>query len=563
MFKKLICLVATVAVFAFTLSACANPKTDASGSNSSTDSSTTTVDKSSNEQNASANQSNSGSNGNAQSSLFVNFGNDVEGYADQDRLTEAYTLGAFTLNPRCKFTATAGEQRLDGMTFKMACQFGSTTAPTSQSSIAFSAKSGNKLLVYAMIGSSSAESASLKLIDSAQNEVKTTIMTPAFSKYEIDLLADGTFYLCSGDVSINVYGIDLLAGASSLPDSSKPSDSSSSSNSSSGGSYTEAQKAVILKADNAITWQIPNNGGWDKAYDMHISKARTTEKYNAGSGWTAKGGGYLGIIDNGATYSHMDIIAQAYQITKGEKYKKSLQNALGFLKNLQTAKGGFTQVYPKRGNYSDYVTFNDDAMVNVMQRLRTIYQNKSPYTDVFTQTERDEAKTMFDKGVDYILKSQIVINGEKSAWCSQHDPSTYEPKEGREYERPSVSGSESIGVITLLLSLTDNQQAVEAGMSALRWFDAHKLENKAFSSAGVNNSVTGEMEYIYDKNGSTIWYRFYDLNGKGFFSDRKSNSKWSSYNGYFYDIAEISEERRLGYSWMGTWPQKLIAQYLK
>ncbi|MGN0819436.1 MAG: pectate lyase [Christensenellaceae bacterium] len=562
MLKKLICYIAMLAISVATISACSGPKGTESGKDSGSvaDSDVSSGEADSSVSNGGGSTSDSGSNGNAQSSLFVNFGNDVEGYADQDRLTEAYALGAFTLNPKCKFTATTGEQRLDGITFKMACQFGASSTPTSQASIAFSAKSGNKLIVYAMIGSLSAESANLKLIDSSQNEVISIVMTPAFSKYQIDLVSDGTFYLCSGDVSINVYGIDLLAGSSSLPDSS---DSSGSSSSSDSGSYTEAQKAVILKADNAITWQIPDNGGWDKAYDMHISKARTTEKYNAGSGWTAKGGGYLGIIDNGATYSHMDVIAQAYQITKGEKYKKSLQNALGFLKNLQTAKGGFTQVYPKRGNYSDYVTFNDDAMVNVMQRLRTIYQNKAPYTDVFTQTERTDAKNMFDKGVDFILKSQIEINGEKSAWCAQHDPTTYEPKEAREYERPSVSGSESIGVIGLLLSLTDNQQAVEAGMAALRWFDAHKLENKAFSSAGVKNSATGEIEYIYDKNGSTIWYRFYDLNGKGFFSDRKSNSKWSSYNGYFYDITEISEERRVGYSWMGTWPQKLIAQYLK
>lgn len=336
--------------------------------------------------------------------------------------------------------------------------------------------------------------------------------------------------------------------------------------------YTDEQKAVLLKADNAITWQIPNVGGWDKDYANHIKTPRGDQPYNKKSGWLTKDGGYLGTIDNDATYSHMYIIAEAYEISKDQKYKDSFDFALEFLDHLQTEKGGFTQVYPERGNYSDYVTFNDDAMANVMKMLKKMYKAEAPFKSILNDEERQTVKKMFDDGIDYILKSQIIVNGEKSGWCAQHDPETYEARHGREYERASISGSESMGVIELLLEQTENQKCIDAGMAALRWFDAHKLVDKAFDKNGKVNAETGKLEYIYTKSGSTIWYRFYDLNGVGFFSDRATftdesgnkvpNEAYNACDGYFYDVSQISEERRKGYSWMGTWPKNLIEKYL-
>lgn len=502
----------------------------------------------------------------SQKEIFLNVGVDIVDYVNQDKLTINYKIKGFTLISGGKFTSTSGAKELDSISFPMAYQMGATGTPFTNKGIVFNANKGNKVVVYTVIGSSSATSGKLNL-STPTGIVNTIIIEPAFQKYEFEIPSSGEFAISSGDVSINVYGIKLVGDnlvETSANNGSSNSSNSSNSSSGSNGNYTTAEQAILTKADNAITWQIPDVGGWDKAYDTHIAKPRGTAKYNASSGWTAKGGGYLGTIDNGGTYKHMNIIAQAYQINKDAKYLNSVKQAIGFFKNLQTEKGGFTQVYPKRGNYSDYVTINDDAMTSVMRELKTIYENKLPYKDMFTETERTEIKGMFDKAVDYLLKSQIVIKGEKAGWCAQHDPLTYEPKEAREYERPSVSGSESIDVIKLLLSLTDNQQAVDAGMAALRWFDSHKLENKGYNNKGVVNAQTGETEYIYDLQGSTIWYRFYDLEeGKGFFSDRKSNEKWADYNGYFYDIKEISEERRTGYSWMGKWAQSLIDQYLK
>ncbi len=497
---------------------------------------------------------------------YINFGKDVEGFVNQDKVSGLYKIGIYTLTDGAKFTSTAGEKALDGETFPMACQLGASVSPFSSRSITFNAKTSGKITVYALVGSSGKTLGQIQLYDSTPKMVSSTDITDVFAKHEIEITAPGEYALMPTAVaSINIYAIAFSGEAVSNDNSGD----SGSSGDSGDGSLSATEKAIVTKANNAITWQIPEVGGWDKGYDLHTKQPRGTSNYNQSSKWTAKGGGYMGTIDNGGTYSHMETIAQAYSITGEQKYKDSFAQAIGFLKNLQTEKGGFAQVYPKRGNYSDYVTFNDDAMVSVMKLLRNVYEKKAPYTNIVDDTTRAEIKAMFDKGIEYILASQIEVQGVKAGWCAQHDPITYEPKEAREYERPSISGSESVGIIELLMSLTDNQVAQEAGLAAVRWFDEHKLVDKAFSKNGVTNATTGVVEYIYDKPGSVIWYRFYDLNGIGFFGDRRIfedktlNEKWDVCNGYFYDVAEISEERRTEYSWMGNWPKSVIDKYLK
>ncbi len=504
-------------------------------------------------------ENSSGSNSEQPTELsnYINFGKDVEGYVNQDKVSGLYKIGIYTVTNNAKFTSTAGEKTLDGETFPMACQLGASASPFSTRSITFTAKTSGKITIYAIVGSSGVALGKIQLFNSSYQVVSSIDITDQFNKYEIEITAPGEYALMpTGAASINIYAIAFSGEAVS-------NDNLGDGGSSGDGSLSATEQAIVTKANNAITWQIPDVGGWDKAYDLHVSRERGTSNYNQSSGWTAQGGGYMGTIDNGGTYSHMETIAQAYSITGDQKYKDSFAQAIAFLKNLQTEKGGFTQVYPKRGSYSDYVTFNDDAMVSVMKLLRNVYENKTPYTNIVDEAGRAEIKAMFDKGIEYILASQIEVQGVKAGWCAQHDPVTYEPKEAREYERPSISGSESVGIIELLMSLTDNQAAQEAGLAAVRWFDEHKLVDKAFSKNGVKNATTGVVEYIYDKPGSTIWYRFYDLNGVGFFSDRKSSAKWEEYNGYFYDPAEISEERRTGYSWMGNWPSAVIDKYLK
>lgn len=155
---------------------------------------------------------------------------------------------------------------------------------------------------------------------------------------------------------------------------------------------------------------------------------------------------------------------------------------------------------------------------------------------------------MLEKGTDYIIKAQIKSGGKKAAWCAQHDPKTYEPRPARAYEPISISGSESVEIIKFLLNQWHNKYAVKAGEDALSWLYENRVQNTRY------NSKTSP--YFIPKDGSTIWYRFYEIGTDvGIFGDRDGL--------VYYDIKEISEERRTGYSWAGTWPSDLIKVYKK
>lgn len=477
-------------------------------------------------------------------SVYFKNMNDVTEYANGDALSAAYRLGKFTILPEAKFTA-ASTKTLDGIDFIKAYKVSSSDSPTTKKSIFFETLSEGTLTVYLQKGSSNASSATIQMFNKKGELIYSEqLAETGFHKHVIEIPEAGGYYITSASgSSINVYGLALQAELSEEV------------------AYTEYEKQIIAKADNVLTWQMPN-GGWDKAYDEHCASPRGSLAYNYYSGWRDPKGNPIATIDNGATYTHMRLVAQAYKITGEQKFMDSMLSTMDFFECLQTSSGGFTQVYPKRGNYSDDITLNDHAMSEVLKLLKEIYTNSGDFEDIFDEDVRAEAKTMFDKGIDFLLLAQVEIDGVKTGWAAQYDPDTLEPSWAREFEPPSIASVESSRVIELLINLEDNQAAVDAGMQALRWFDSKKIVDVAYNNKGVIDEATGETVYFYESKGSVIWYRFYDLQGRGFFGDRKTNPNYTANGGYFYDITEISEERRLGYGWITNTLQKYIDKYL-
>ncbi|WP_018930363.1 pectate lyase [Gracilibacillus lacisalsi] len=299
---------------------------------------------------------------------------------------------------------------------------------------------------------------------------------------------------------------------------------------------------AVEEADNLLTWQM-DHGGWTKNWP-HIY-TRPWDGKESRSEWV-NDGVELGTIDNDATISELQYLAEVYQETKDPRYKESIEKGLDFLFKLQYETGGFAQVYPERGNYSDYVTFNDEAMINVLELLDLVAEQRYPFdSDLISEEYVIKSQESIELGIDYILNAQIEVDGKLTAWCAQHDPYTYEPKEARSYEHPSISGSESVGIVRYLLSRPQTEEINEAVLAALEWFDEVKLENTRYVSGDPNN------EYFVEDPNSTAWYRFYEIGtNKPIFSGRDGVIK--------HDIMEIEAERRDGYSWGGHWATQLL-----
>jgi hypothetical protein len=107
------------------------------------------------------------------------------------------------------------------------------------------------------------------------------------------------------------------------------------------------------------------------------------------------------------------------------------------------------------------------------------------------------------KGLDCILKSQIVTDGQLTVWGQQHDMLTLLPVAARNFEPGWTSGH---------------------------------LESSAKSKP--------------------LWARFYDpATLKPRFGDRDKT--------IHDELNDLSEERRIGYAWYGTWGDKVLKTYAK
>jgi PelA/Pel-15E family pectate lyase len=293
-----------------------------------------------------------------------------------------------------------------------------------------------------------------------------------------------------------------------------------------------------------LSWQSPL-GGWPKNLDT----TATTHPANAND---------LGALqknhptfDNNATTGEMRYLAKIYNATGDPIYKDAFMKAFNYVLSAQYPTGGWPQFYPPDQMYHKYVTFNDYAMTRLMKLLQDVYQ-----TDDFpfvSKEDKDRARKSFDDGIDFILKSQIKLDGKLTAWCAQHDPVTYEPRIGRPYELPSISGGESSDIVRVLMSVDHpSPEIVRSIEAAVAWFKDAELHGIKMVQVPDPKGPNGlNRVVVNDPTAPPIWARFYDLKtGKPIYSSRDGIAK--------PDIADITYERRNGYLWLGYWPAKIV-----
>jgi PelA/Pel-15E family pectate lyase len=181
------------------------------------------------------------------------------------------------------------------------------------------------------------------------------------------------------------------------------------------------------------------------------------------------------MIDNGATREQLIYLAKVFNATRQPRFKEAFLKGLDYLFAAQYANGGWSQFFPLRKGYYSHITFNDGAMAGVLKLLHEIARKHSPYTFV-DEARRLRAEQAVAKGIECILKTQVVVNGKRTVWCAQHDEVTLQPAPARAYEKISLSGSESVGVVRFLMSIEKpDARVVESIQSAAAWFEQAKL----------------------------------------------------------------------------------------
>src|SRR4051794_4607018 len=306
-------------------------------------------------------------------------------------------------------------------------------------------------------------------------------------------------------------------------------------------SWYRSAEAVRI-ADNLLKYQY-ETGAWDKNIDMSEPPDPKAPPGHS-------------TIDNGATYTQLEYLARVHKATGNPRYLGSFRKGVEYLLKAQYPNGGWPQFYPLRGGYYDRITYNDDAMVGVLSLLRGIVQRKPEYA-FLTDADRARAKTAIDKGIEIILKTQVVQNGKLTVWCAQHDERTLAPAKARAYELPSLSGSESVGIMEFLMGIEHpSPEVVRAIEGAVVWFRGSRIPGIVVKAAPAPGTPKGfDNVVIADAAAPPLWARFYELGtNRPIFCGRDSVVK--------YSMAEVEYERRNGYRWYVDRPATLLgAEY--
>jgi PelA/Pel-15E family pectate lyase len=308
-----------------------------------------------------------------------------------------------------------------------------------------------------------------------------------------------------------------------------------------------ATPEALTIAENVLYYQNADRG-WPKNIDM---TTRTAVR------------GDESMIDNDATTTQIDFLARVYTATGCSSYGDAARNGIADLLDAQYDNGGWPQRFPNPTGYAAHITYNDNAMVHVLEQLRSVAAQSDRFAFVDAAVASN-ASAAVERGIGCILATQVVRDGARVGWCAQHDAVPLAPAQARTYELPSLSGSEGAALFTFLMSIDQPSAEVRAAVKgAAAWFEAVQITGVRIQRTTDATQPTGEDRVlVQDAAAPPLWARFYELGtDRPIFSSRCETPECTA-DPFFqrrYSLAEIENERRVGYAWYGTWPARALS----
>jgi PelA/Pel-15E family pectate lyase len=297
-------------------------------------------------------------------------------------------------------------------------------------------------------------------------------------------------------------------------------------------------------ADVIVSFQTPA-GGWGKNARRDGALRQRGQNYVFGTR-------YVGTIDNGATVTELGFLARVQARLpgpEGQAYRDAIVKGVRWLLDAQYPNGGFPQVYPLQGGYSDAITFNDDALVHALQLLASVAARQEDYRFV-PEALALEARAAGERALRLLLGMQVVAGGVRTGWGQQHDALTLLPAGARNYEPASLASHESGSVLLFLMRLPDPSPEVVAAVHAgTAWLRRAALRDVEWTRKSP------EGRRLVPKPGAArVWARYYDIaTGKPIFGERDHT--------IHDDVMDLAPGRRNGYGWFVGGPSRALAAY--
>ncbi len=300
-------------------------------------------------------------------------------------------------------------------------------------------------------------------------------------------------------------------------------------------------------ADNILAYQ-NEDGGWPKNLDMRAmldpdSVVLALKPHSRRS-----------TLDNNATYTQIEYLAEAYTATGDERYRDGARQGIEYMLATQYPNGGW------RGWDADALTFNDGVMCGVLSAWLDVLKNKPYYTWVDKELKK-RIRASWERGLDAVLRTQYVRDGVKTVWAQQYDHETLVPVKARAYELPGLAAGESAGIVLLLMRISKpSPEVVEAVKAAVAWFEATKIVGKKVVTVKLapeqreDPSIAVDRIVVDDPQAPPMWARYYELDTDEIFMCRRDGVK-------VYRLCDVPAERRVGYAWYGPWGNSVLAKY--
>ena len=299
--------------------------------------------------------------------------------------------------------------------------------------------------------------------------------------------------------------------------------------------YQSAAGRELLQA--ILSLQTPS-GGWSKRTDMRIAR-------QSGQHWGVEPN-YVPTFDNSATTTQLRVLARAYNATAEPLYRQAFHRGITLLLQAQYPNGGWPQSFPLRGGYHDHITLNDEVTEEVLSLLYAVSTAETEFAFVDASLQQ-QAGQAFSRGLKLLLQLQQRDEAGLSLWAAQYHHRTLQPAWARAYEMPALAVMESASLLDFLLSLpkpsVELQQSIH---DAAGWLARHAIADQHWHP---------QLRVLQAKAGAgPLWPRFAELNtNRPIFGDRDGE--------LYYDVHQVSFERRQGYAWYTERPAQTLQLY--
>lgn len=303
---------------------------------------------------------------------------------------------------------------------------------------------------------------------------------------------------------------------------------------------------AIQTAENVLRYQLPD-GGWPRG--IYYPAALTEEEL---SQLSARKSDWHSSLQGRSTLAEIHFLSNMYQSTARRKYRKAAEEGVHFLLRLQSASGGWPQ---QVGLQPEVLTFGDNLFVQVMALLGRVAEGKAPY-DFMSAATRQQCRDAFERGVNFILRTQCEQQGKLTAWCAHYDAATLQPVAGTGQDMLALNSQLSDDIVQLLMSLPSPSVAVcQAVEGAIAWYKDTKISGQTRQNY-VNKEGKRDFRFVEDRHAPDMWALYVQLSDNHPLFSEPDGTVCTQFD-------ELSYEGRKSLSWFTNDGGRLLRNYEK